>query len=79
MEEEDEQDGQGCMSIDDFIQELRLRMIITIEWLGGHKRDCPNCGARLIWFEDIDGGDHPVDFDGNNHFLACERQDRWIN
>jgi hypothetical protein len=76
MEEEDERD---CVLIDEFIDEMRLRMIVVIEWLGGHKGDCPDCGARLVWCEDIDGDDHPVDIEGNNHFYSCEKRDPWIN
>ena len=65
--------------IEEYLDGIKLQMLILFDWLRGKKENCPCCGARIIWCEDIDGDDFPVDFEGNNHFYSCSKRDRAVN
>jgi len=65
--------------IDEYVEGIKIQMIVLIDWLRGQKDNCPYCAARLVWCKDAAGYDHPMDIKGNNHFHACGRRDEWVN
>lgn len=67
------------LSIDEFVRDMNVRMFTLVEWLGGKKTNCSQCGARLVWCIDDDDNDFPMDLNADNHFHACEKRDEWKN